>query len=395
MAQAPHEGRVGKLDPPADRAETTERAGVAAFFAGMAQLGVVPGAWAAGRSRVTLALLGLALGLLVALALATLQGTVAIPPLTTLEIVLRHVGLWRGQPHWPASDELILMQVRLPRALGAALVGAALGVSGALFQGLLRNPLADPLLLGTSSGAALGAVVALVIASAFTAEWLGFSLVAVFAFGGALASVAIVYGLATRGGRTPVVTLLLAGVAVGALLTAGQTILIVLDSSLTQHFGVLYFWFSGAIDVESWTQLWIVAALLILGIAVALWLAPTLDAFALGEEMAGHLGVPVERRKLLIVGAASLLVAASVTIGGLVGFVGLVAPHVCRLLLGPRSRPLVAASALGGALFVTLADLLARTVVAPSEIPLGVITALIGGPFFLWLLRYAGQRYRW
>ncbi|HEY8326673.1 MAG TPA: iron chelate uptake ABC transporter family permease subunit, partial [Ktedonobacterales bacterium] len=166
MAQAPHEGRVGKLDPAADRAETTARAGVADFFVGSAKSGAWPGALAGGRSRMTLALLGLALGLLVALALATLQGTVAIPPLTTLEIVLRHVGLWWGQPHWPAYDELILMQVRLPRALGAALVGAALGVSGALFQGLLRNPLADPLLLGTSSGAALGAVVALVIASA-------------------------------------------------------------------------------------------------------------------------------------------------------------------------------------------------------------------------------------
>jgi iron complex transport system permease protein len=192
-----------------------------------------------------------------------------------------------------------------------------------------------------------------------------------------------------------VVTLLLAGVAVGALLTAAQTILIVLETALQQHFGLLYFWFSGAIDVGSWTQLWIVAALLALGLAVALWLAPTLDAFALGEEMAGHLGVPVERRKLLIVGAAALLVAASVTIGGLIGFVGLVAPHVCRLLLGPRSRPLLAASALAGAVFVSLADLLARTIVAPSELPLGVVTALIGGPFFLWLLRYAGQRYRW
>lgn len=337
----------------------------------------------------------LAVALFAALALAAAYGAVSISPLTSAAILLNQTHLIHIQPTWPASDEAILLLYRLPRVAGAALVGAALGVAGVLFQGLLRNPLADPLLLGTSSGAALGAVVALVITSAFTVEWLGFSLVAVLAFGGALASVGIVYGLATRGGRTPVVTLLLAGVAVGALLTAGQTILIVLESSLTQHFGVLYFWFSGAIDVESWTQLWIVAALLTLGIAVALWLAPTLDAFALGEEMAGHLGVPVERRKLLIVGAASLLVAASVTIGGLVGFVGLVAPHVCRLLLGPRSRPLVAASALGGALFVTLADLLARTVVAPSEIPLGVVTALIGGPFFLWLLRYAGQRYRW
>lgn len=350
---------------------------------------------ARGRARSTLAISGLALALLLALTLATLQGSVAIPPLTTLQIVLRHLGLWWGAPGWPATDELILTQVRLPRALGAALVGAALGVAGALFQGLLRNPLADPLLLGTSSGAALGAVVALVITSAVSVEWLGFSLVALLAFIGALLAVAVVYAMATRGGRTPVVTLLLAGVAVSALLTAAQTALIVLETSLQQHFGLLYFWFSGAVDVESWTQLWIVAALLALGLVAALWLAPTLDVFAVGEEMAGHLGVHVERRKLLIVGAAALLVAASVTIGGLVGFVGLVAPHVCRLALGPRSRPLVAASALSGAVFVTLADLLARTVAAPSELPLGVVTALIGGPFFLWLLRYAGQRYRW
>lgn len=350
---------------------------------------------ARGRARSTLAISGLALALLLALTLATLQGSVAIPPLTTLQIVLRHLGLWWGASGWPATDELILTQVRLPRALGAALVGAALGVAGALFQGLLRNPLADPLLLGTSSGAALGAVVALVITSAVSVEWLGFSLVALLAFIGALLAVAVVYAMATRGGRTPVVTLLLAGVAVSALLTAAQTALIVLETSLQQHFGLLYFWFSGAVDVESWTQLWIVAALLALGLVAALWLAPTLDVFAVGEEMAGHLGVHVERRKLLIVGAAALLVAASVTIGGLVGFVGLVAPHVCRLALGPRSRPLVAASALSGAVFVTLADLLARTVAAPSELPLGVVTALIGGPFFLWLLRYAGQRYRW
>lgn len=357
----------------------------------------VGGAWrlARGSTRSTLAIAGLAGALLLALALATLQGTVAISPLTTLAVVLRHLGLWRGAPFWPATDELILMQVRIPRALGAALVGAALGVAGTLFQGLLRNPLADPLLLGTSSGAALGAVVALVLTSAVTVEWLGFSLVALLAFVGALLAVALVYGLATRGGRTPVVTLLLAGVVVSALLTAAQTLLIVLETTLQQHFGMLYFWFSGAVSVESWTQLGIVAALLAVGMLAALWLAPTLDAFALGEEMAGHLGVRVEQRKLLIVGAAALLVAASVTIGGLVGFVGLLAPHTCRLLLGPRSRPLVLASALGGAVFVTLADLLARTVVAPTELPLGVITAFVGGPFFLWLLRSAGQRYRW
>lgn len=384
MAQAQRDA------PPAELAENA--GGVASERSGPPMR--VMRRWPA-PSRTALALVGLGLALLVALALATIRGTVSIPPLTTLEITLRHLGVWWITPRWPTTDELIIMQVRLPRALGAALVGAALGVAGALFQGLLRNPLADPLLLGTSSGAALGAVVGLLLTSALTVEWLGFSLEALLAFIGALAAVAVVYALATRGGRTPVVTLLLAGVAVGAMLTAAQTLLITLATTLQQHFGALYFWFSGAIDVESWAQLAIVAALLALGLLVALWLAPTLDALAVGEEMAGHLGVPVERRKLLIVGVAALLVAASVTIGGLVGFVGLVAPHVCRLLLGPRSRPLVAASALSGAVFVTLADLLARTVAAPTELPLGIVTALVGGPFFLWLLRYAGQRYRW
>ena len=379
MAQAPEV--AAKTAP--DRAQRAEP-----------QRPIAPSTAGRRRPRVAVALAALAVALAASLLLATLQGTVAIPPLTIIEIILRHLGL-PLTPHWSVADDLIIMQVRLPRALGAALVGAALGVSGALLQGLLRNPLADPLLLGTSSGAGLGAVVAIVLTASITVDWLGFSLVALLAFIGALLAVGLVYALATHGGRTPVVTLLLAGVAVGAMLTAAQTLLIVLNVSLQQRFGALYFWFSGAVDVESWASLWVVSALLGVGLLAALWVAPTLDAFALGEEMAGSLGVAVERRKLVIVGAAALLVAASVTIGGLIGFVGLVAPHLCRMALGPRSRPLVAASALGGAIFVTLADLLARTIIAPSELPLGVLTAVVGGPFFLWLLRYAGQRYRW
>lgn len=193
-------------------------------------------------SRVALALAALAGGLLISLLLATLQGTVAISPVTIIEIIVRHLGL--PLPiHWSGSDDLIIMQVRLPRALGAALVGASLGVSGALLQGLLRNPLADPLLLGTSSGAGLGAVVAIILTASITLDWLGFSLVALLAFVGALLSVGLVYALATRGGRTPVVTLLLAGVAVGAMLTAAQTLLISLFVALQERFGALYFWF--------------------------------------------------------------------------------------------------------------------------------------------------------
>lgn len=337
----------------------------------------------------------LALMLFAALALAAAYGAVSISPLTSAAILLNQAHIIHIQPSWPASDEAILLLYRLPRVVGAALVGAALAVAGALFQGLLRNPLADPLLLGTSSGAALGATCAFLLPAAFTAYWFGFGLIALLAFAGALLAVALVYLLATRKGRTPVVTLLLAGVAVSAVLTAGQTMLITLNDRLGLRLISLYRWISGSVNVESWTQAEVVAALVMAGVTVSILLAPTLDAFALGEEMAGHLGLRVERYKLLIVLIAALLVGAAVSISGIVGFVGLVAPHLCRLTLGPRHRLLIPATALTGATFVVVADLLARVLVAPAELPLGVLTALVGGPFFLWLLRAAGSRYQW
>ncbi len=333
--------------------------------------------------------------LFVALALAAAYGAVSISPLTSAAILLNQSHIIHIQPSWPASDEAILLLYRLPRVIGAALVGAALGVAGVLFQGLLRNPLADPLLLGTSSGAALGATVAFLLPAAFTAYWFGFGLIALLAFAGALLAVALVYLLATRNGRTPVVTLLLAGVAVSAVLTAGQTMLITLNDRLGLRLVSLYRWISGSVNVESWTQAEVVTALVVAGVIVSILLAPTLDAFALGEEMAGHLGLSVERYKLLVVLVAALLVGAAVSISGIVGFVGLVAPHLCRLTLGPRHRLLIPATALVGATFVVVADLLARVLVAPAELPLGVLTALVGGPFFLWLLRAAGSRYQW
>lgn len=337
----------------------------------------------------------LAVALFAALALAAAYGAVSISPLTSAAILLNQTHIIHIQPTWPASDEAILLLYRLPRVVGAALVGAALGVAGVLFQGLLRNPLADPLLLGTSSGAALGATFAFLLPAAFTAYWLGFGLVAIFAFAGALLSVGLVYLLATRNRRTPVVTLLLAGVAVGAVLTAAQTLLITMNDRLGLRLLSLYRWISGAVNVESWTQAQVVMALVAAGIVAGILLAPALDAFALGEEMAGHLGLRVERYKLVIVLVATLLVGAAVSISGIVGFVGLVAPHLCRLTLGPRHRLLIPAAALAGAIFVVVADLLARVLVAPAELPLGVLTALVGGPFFLWLLRVAGSRYRW
>jgi iron complex transport system permease protein len=171
--------------------------------------------------------------------------------------------------------------------------------------------------------------------------------------------------------------------------------LITMNDRLGLQLLSLYRWISGSVNVASWTQAQVALALVIVGVLAGILLAPALDAFALGEEMAGHLGLRVERYKLVIVLVATLLVGAAVSISGLVGFVGLVAPHLCRLTLGPRHRLLIPATALAGAIFVVVADLLARVLVAPAELPLGVLTALVGGPFFLWLLRAAGSRYRW
>jgi iron complex transport system permease protein len=337
----------------------------------------------------------LALTLVVSVVLAAAIGAVSIAPATSAAVLLNATHLFHLPRTWSVADEAILLQLRLPRVVGAALVGAALATAGTLFQGLLRNPLADPFLLGTSAGAALGASVAFVVPALFVVSWLGFSLIAILAFAGALGSAALVYTIATRQHRTPVVTLLLSGVAVGAVLTAAQTLVI----ALQEHSGLrilgLYYWLAGSVDVQNWAQIGVLLPLVAFAIVCGVLLAPALDAFALGEEMAEHLGLPVERVKLLVVALAALLVGAAVSISGLVGFVGLVAPHACRITLGPRHRLLLPASALVGAIFVVLADLLARTLVAPSELPLGVITALVGGPFFLYLLRSAGQAYRW
>jgi iron complex transport system permease protein len=349
------------------------------------------GTWRRALRPAALPLLALTLAIVIVLAAAV--GSVAISPLHTAQILLNQLHLAHFASTWPATDEIILTQLRLPRVLGAALVGAALATAGTLFQGLLRNPLADPLLLGTSSGAALGATLGFLLPVG--ALWAGFGLVAAAAFGGALLAVALVYMLATRRGQTPVVTLLLAGVAVSSFLGATQTLLVSLLPQVATHVVSIYFWLAGGIAVSSQTQLAVVGLLTCVGVAGALFLAPTLDAFALGEEMASHVGVRVERRKLLTVAVASLLVASAVSISGLVGFVGLIAPHACRLLLGPRHRLLIPAAALAGASFVVLADMLARTLAAPSELPLGVLTALVGAPFFLALLRRAAHTYRW
>ncbi len=349
----------------------------------------------ASRSRWKRAIVVLPLlcaGLLVAILFATAFGAVPISIGEITKILLNSTGLFHFHHAWDAADEIIILQLRLPRVIGAALVGAALAVAGVLFQGLLRNPLADPYLIGTSAGAGLGITLGFLLPASFII--LGIEQTAVFAFIGALVAVALVYWLARVGGRTQVVSLLLAGVVVTSLMSAIQALLIYLAPN-QEHLRSVLSWLWGGVAVASWAEVGVVAVLTFAGLLAAFTFGPTLNALALGEEGAAHLGVNVERQKTLLIAVASLLTAAAVTIAGLVSFVGLVVPHALRLVLGPGHRLLLPASALGGALFLVIADLLARSVIAPSELPLGVLTSLVGGPFFLYLLRRSGQEYRW
>lgn len=335
----------------------------------------------------------LAVLLLLALAVAAAIGSVPLAPAVTLRLLLHALGLPVGPAAWTPEQETILLTLRLPRAVAASLVGAALATAGALFQGLLRNPLADPYAVGSSGGAALGAVCGLILGGSTTV--LGFSLVPLLAFAGALGATLLVVQLARVGGRLPVVSVLLAGFAVSTLMGYTVSLLLVLNDRMQIQMPRLYAWLLGGISVLGWTQVTVIAPLVTTGVAMGWALARSLDAFSLGEEGAARLGVAVERDKRFALAVGSLLTAAAVSVSGLIGFVGLVVPHGVRLLCGPGHRLLVPASALAGATFLVLADAVARTVLPPAELPVGILTALLGGPFFLALLRRTRREYRW
>jgi iron complex transport system permease protein len=270
----------------------------------------------------------------------------------------------------------------------AVMVGGALAVAGAVFQGLLRNPMADPYIIGTSGGAALGATIALLLP--IRVVWYGFTLVPLAAFAGALVAVLLVYGIARVGPRTPITTLLLSGFATSSMMSAVMSFFMVI-SGRTFHQVIL--WTMGGVTASGWPQLQIVIPFILAGMLLAYFLAGDLNAFLLGEEQAAHLGVNVERRKLILLMVGSLLTGAAVSISGLVGFIGLVVPHVARLIFGPDHYLLLPASGLLGSIFLVLADLLARLLMAPAEIPVGIITAMLGAPFFIYLLRRSKREY--
>jgi iron complex transport system permease protein len=323
--------------------------------------------------------------LLVALVLGVGFGSVAIDPADTVAILAqRLLGIDLGR-EWTAAAETIVMDLRLPRVLTAMTVGVALAVAGATFQGLLRNPLADPYVLGTASGAALGAAIAVLIPVRIVV--LEFGLLHGLAFAGALLSVYAVYRLSQSGGLAPLTSLLLTGYAVGSLLAAGLAMAMYLSGAALRQ---IFTYLLGSFDAASWVRLAGTLPIVLVATVAILLRARTLNGLLLGEETAASLGVNVPRERAILLGLASLATAAAVAISGLIGFVGLVVPHVVRLLVGPSARLVLPLSALGGAALLAYADLAARLL---GDIPVGVVTAIIGAPFFLLLLRRARAGY--
>jgi len=333
------------------------------------------------KTPATLILSALGALLLVAALLNVGIGAVRISPPQVAAILLGQLGVALDVSYEP-QQEAVLLAIRLPRVLLGVLVGASLAVSGAAMQGFFRNPLADPGLLGVSTGAALAAALVIVLGGAlgFGGVWL----LPLAAFLGGLLVTLLVYALATTGGRTAVATMLLAGVAVNAIAGSGTGFLTFLadDAQLRD----LTFWSLGSLGSVTWRTLSAAAPFMLLSILVMPRLARSLNTFLLGEAEAGHLGVRVEVVKVAIIVLTALAVGAAVSVSGIIGFVGLVVPHLLRLAFGPDHRTLLPGSVLLGASLLLFADLFARTVVAPAELPIGIVTSLVGGPFFLWLL---------
>jgi cobalamin transport system permease protein len=326
------------------------------------------------RRRFAVLLLALAAALVGTAAGSLLVGSAAIPARRTLALLLG-IG--------PSIERTILLELRLPRILLALVVGAGLAGAGTAYQSLFLNPLADPFVIGASSGAALGATCAILAGWGWESGW-GVGALPLLAFCGALATVSLVYLIGATGTRSSPVSLLLAGAAVSTVAGALVSLLMILHD---QSLGVIFNWLLGGLSSATWRQVGYGGPLVGLGLAFLGLLSRPLDALALGDETVESLGLSAVAFRLAIVLAATVATAAAVAMAGIIGFVGLVAPHAARLLVGGRNGRLLPASALLGALLLLLADDAARTLAAPQEIPISILTSLVGGPFFLYLLR--------
>ena len=306
-------------------------------------------------------------------------GAYFIKPLQVIAILLGQIGI--DLPvEYTSRQETVLLVIRLPRVVMGVLIGASLGISGTVIQGVFRNPLASPGLIGVSSGAAAGAAIAIVTGINVLGIWtLPFA-----AFWGGLGTAMVVYRFARRGGFTDITTLLLVGIAVNALMGAIVSFLSFIsdDAQLRS----IVFWMMGSLSASVWPFIMSVFPFMAISFVLILRFARTLNLLALGEAEARHLGIDTERARVITLALASIATGAAVSVAGIIGFVGLVAPHLLRLIIGPDHRTLLPASAIGGAILLVLADLFARTVVSPTQLPLGLVTALVGAPFFLYLI---------
>jgi iron complex transport system permease protein len=282
----------------------------------------------------------------------------------------------------PKANLIILTEIRLPRILLAIMVGAGLALAGTVFQGVIANPMVDPYIVGISAGAGTGVMLALFLGIPLVFSHL--NLLPIFAFAGALLTVFIVYQLALVGNKLPVLTFLLSGVALSFILNSIMSFLMVLR---TENLQQLVFWLMGSLAASSWSEVKMILPYFMLASLLIFYYGKDLNLILLGEENAAHLGLEVEKSKLIFLTAASLLTASVVSVSGSIGFIGLVVPHIARLMIGPDHRKLLPLSALLGAVFLLFADTIARTLMAPLELPVGIITALAGGPYFIYLLR--------
>ena len=324
--------------------------------------------------------------LIVAILLNAGIGAVHIAPAQVVAILLHHAGIHAG-PAFSVQQDAVLWAIRLPRICMALLVGGALALAGAALQGVFRNPLADPSIIGVSSGAATGAVLVVLLGIRPFGQ---LTLPAAAFVGGALATAAV-YGFARFEGRAEVVTLVLAGVAMNAVAGAA-TGMMTFMASQSQLRGIV-FWSLGSVGGATWPAVGSILPFMAIGFLLLPRYGRTLNLLVLGESEARHLGVEPERSRLAIVALAAMLTGASVAVADVIAFVGLVVPHIIRLVAGPDHRTLLPASALAGGALLLLADLCARNLAVPQEIPLGVVTALVGGPFFLWLLHHTRRQH--
>ncbi len=325
--------------------------------------------------------------LLVALGFSIATGPARIPLVTVVGVLAAGIGLpqWGS---WSEAASAIVWDLRVPRALLALTVGAGLAGSGTVFQGLLRNPLADPLIIGVSAGAAFGATLA--ITAGLGAGALGMVTIPLFAFAGAVGAMALVYGLARRGSDAPVEDLILAGIAVSAFLAAVVSWMQISGGESLQR---VLFWLMGGLSGRSWPHLAMAAPIVAAGICLAWLFGRDLNLLMLGDESARSMGVSVATARLLLVGAGGMMAAAAVASAGLIGFVGLIVPHLMRLVVGPENRRLLLASVLGGAILLLVADLAARSAPGGAELPVGILTAALGAPFFVVVLLRERRRF--